>query len=69
MKQAITRALAATNGGPGLTAADLASLLGTPEAVVRNTLSQLVFDDRTITCAADGRFKLGDPTPLITLGG
>lgn len=70
MAEAIRRALAETNGGPGLTADELAARLGAPIAIMRNELSRLVFSkDGGVTCIADskrgeGRFKLGDSGPL-----
>lgn len=67
MKQAVTREIAATNGGPGLTAEELAERLGAARAVIRNTLSTLVFDDLAVICGTDGRYKLGDPTAAFKL--
>jgi hypothetical protein len=70
MAEAIRRELAATNGGPGLTAAELASRLGATPAVMRNELARLVFSkDGGVTCIADnrygaGRYKLGDSAAL-----
>lgn len=63
----IVRALAARNGGPGLTAAELAEQFGQPEALVRNALAQLVFGERMVTCDRDGRYKLGDPKRIIEM--
>lgn len=65
MNTAVMQALAATNGGPGLTADELAAQLGSATATMRNTLSQMVFEDKVVTCDRAGRYKLGDPTPLI----
>jgi hypothetical protein len=62
---AVTRALAATNGGPGLTARELSERLGSPEPVIRNVLAGLVFRDKTAVCDAEGVFKLGDPAALL----
>ncbi len=67
MKTAVTQALAATNGGPGLTVEDLAARLGIAKPIVRHTLAALVFTDRTATCGRDGRYKLGDPKALLEL--
>lgn len=66
-RTAIKQALAATNGGPGLTSRELADGLGTPEPWVRQTLSDMAFQEKVATCGADGRWKLGDPTPLLTM--
>lgn len=54
--------------GPA-TAAEIATRHGHPEAVVRNTLSALVFDAKSVTCDRAGRYQLGDPTPLIEMRG
>lgn len=62
---AVTRALAATNGGPGLTARELSVATGSPEPVIRNVLAGLVFREKTAVCDAAGVFKLGDPARLI----
>lgn len=71
LSTAVTRELAARNGGPGLTAEDLAARLGSPVAVVRNTLAQLVFVDGTVTVepgkAGGGRYKVGDPSGLLSV--
>lgn len=67
MSKAVMQALAATNGGPGLTADELAERFGTPPAFMRNTLSSLVFEDQIVTCDAQGRYKLGNPKHLILL--
>lgn len=70
MAVAISRELASTNGGPGLTADELASRLGASTAVMRNELARLVFaKDGGVTCIADsrygaGRYKLGDSVAL-----
>lgn len=68
MNSAVTQALAATNGGPGLTAEELAIQFGQTTAAMRNTLAVMVFDEGTVTCDRAGRYKLGDPTPLIECG-
>ena len=62
---AVTRALAVTNGGPGLTARELAERTGSPEAMIRNVLAGLVFREKTAVCDAAGVFKLGDPAALL----
>lgn len=54
--------------GPA-TAAEIAAGHGHPEAVIRNTLSALVFDAKSVTCDRSGRYRLGDPTPLIEMRG
>lgn len=70
MDAAIRRELAACNGGPGLTAAELAERLGSAPAVMRTELAALVFSKAGgVTCRADsrygtGRFVLGDSTAL-----
>jgi predicted ArsR family transcriptional regulator len=70
MTTAIRQQLAATNGGPGLTADELAARLGATPAIMRNELARLVFaKDGGVTCIADGkrgagRYKLGDSGPL-----
>lgn len=67
MTGSIKRALLAHNGGPGLTAEELATQTGLPLALVRNALASLIFDEGIVTCTAEGRYKTGDPTPLINL--
>lgn len=66
---AIVRELAATNGGPGLTAVELSQRLGAPCAVVRQALSVLVFVEGRVTVehgrSGGGRYKLGDPARLL----
>jgi hypothetical protein len=70
MATAIRLALASTNGGPGLTADELATRLGATPAIMRNELARLVFaKDGGVTCIADSRYgtsryKLGDSGPL-----
>lgn len=64
---AICRQLAARNGGPGLTADELAGAVGLARPYVRQELAALVFREGTVTCDRDGRYKLGDPTPLLEL--
>jgi hypothetical protein len=70
MHAAIRRALAECNGGPGLTADELAARLGCPLAVMRTELAAPTFSKTGgVTCIADGkrgagRFKLGDSGPL-----
>lgn len=63
--KAITLALAACNGGPGLTAQQLAERLGQPLACVRQQMAQLVFTEGVVTCDRAGRYKLGDPAALL----
>lgn len=72
MATAIKLQLAATNGGPGLTAEELAARLGAPTAIMRTELSHLVFRAGDVTCIADsptsvGRYKLGSSEPLMML--
>lgn len=70
MATAIKLQLAATNGGPGLTADELATRLGATTAIMRNELARLVFaKDGGVTCIADSRYgtaryKLGDSEQL-----
>jgi hypothetical protein len=59
------RVLAEANGGPGLTADQLATKLSCPRALVCNDLSYLVFKAKQVTCDREGRYRLGDPTPLL----
>jgi hypothetical protein len=75
MEVAIRRALASCNGGPGLTADELAERLGAPVPIVRTVVSGLVFDKTAgVTCCADGkrgsgRYVLGDSAPLRKVSG
>jgi hypothetical protein len=62
---AVTRLLATTNGGPGLSPAELSERTGSPEPVIRNVLSGLVLREKSVTCDAAGLFKLGDPSGLL----
>lgn len=64
----VRQSLAARNGGPGITAKDLADDLGLPLAVVRQTLATMVFREGIATCDGEGRFKLGDPTAVVRMG-
>lgn len=70
MTVAIRRTLAECNGGPGLTADELAARLGATTAIMRNELARLVFSkDGGVTCIADGkcgpgRYKLGSSERL-----
>lgn len=70
MSEAIRRQLAACNGGPGLTADELAALLGVPAPLMRTELAGLVFaKDGGVTCRADGpraagRYVLGSSDDL-----
>lgn len=71
MDVAIRRELAACNGGPGLTAAELAERLGAAPAAMRTELAALVFSKAGgVTChaagkRAEGRYVLGDSSPLM----
>ncbi len=67
LERATLRALAARNGGPGLTAAELAEQLGASLPIMRHALATLVFTRREATCHADGRYVLGDPSRLIEM--
>lgn len=64
----VRRALAARNGGPGITAAELAAELDISVAYVRHAFTVLVFTERIATCDAEGRHRLGDPTALLRMG-
>lgn len=70
MAVAITRQLAACNGGPGLTAGELAARLGCQPALVRTELAGLVFSAvGGVTCVAEtrraeARYVLGDSAAL-----
>lgn len=67
--QAICRLLAETNGGPGLTADELAERLGQPRAVIRQEMAQLVLRRKECTIDKQGRYKLGPPpTALFEVG-
>ncbi len=61
MRSAILRALAARNGGPGLTAEELAEAVGQPVALVRSALAVLVYDDREVRVEGGDRMVLGEP--------
>jgi hypothetical protein len=73
MAQAIRLQLAACNGGPGLTADELAARWGLAPAIMRTELAHMVFaKDGGVTCIADGprsagRYKLGDSASLRTV--
>lgn len=75
IEQAIMQRLAAQNGGPGLTVAELATGLHRDRASIRNALAELIFRRKQITCerptgtkAADARYRIGDPAPLLRVG-
>lgn len=59
--QTICRALAATNGGPGLTADELADRLGCPCAVIRQEMAGFVLRQKVCTIDRAGRYKVGAP--------
>lgn len=59
MATAIRRALAECNGGPGLTAEELAERFGCSLASMRTELAGLVFVDRDVTCEASGKRRAG----------
>ncbi len=65
--KAAMRELAACNGGPGLTAQELADRVGAALPQMRQALSSLVFNEKRITCGRDGRYVIGDPAPLLKL--
>jgi DNA-binding IclR family transcriptional regulator len=67
VKDQIMQALAATNGGPGLTSEELVGKLGMPRALVRQELARLVFDEQLVTCHVDGRYKIGDPASILVV--
>jgi hypothetical protein len=75
MAEAIRRQLAECNGGPGLTADELAVRLGSTVAIMRIELAALVFTKGGgVTCMAEGkraagRYVLGDSTPLRQVSG
>lgn len=62
------RVLAARNGGPGISANDLAREVGLPRAIVRQHLHTLVFVEGIATCDAEGLFRLGDPSNVVRMG-
>lgn len=62
----VRRALAAHNGGPGLTEAELVAATGQPRAIVRVALADICLVERIATCDAEGRYRLGDPSALLT---
>lgn len=62
---AICRRLAECNGGPGLTCDELSKAVGVTRPFVRQELAQLVFREHAVTCDRAGRYRLGDPTPLL----
>jgi hypothetical protein len=70
MSEAIRRHLAACNGGPGLTADELAERMGAPTADVRAELAKVVLGPGSgVTCVAEtkraeGRYVLGDSAAL-----
>jgi DNA-binding IclR family transcriptional regulator len=59
--QAICRLLAETNGGPGLTADELAERLGHPRAVIRQEMANLCLRQKVVTIDRSGRYKMGPP--------
>jgi DNA-binding IclR family transcriptional regulator len=59
--------LASCNGGSGLTSREIADRLIVPDALVRNTLAALIFNEHAVTCDREGRYKLGDPTRLLVI--
>lgn len=70
LTSAVVQQLAACNGGPGLTDAELAARLGCQPAVMRTALAGMVFaKDGGITCVAaspraEARYVLGDSAAL-----
>jgi len=48
-----------------LTGDELAVEIGLAGAFVSSELAKLVFDARAVTCDRAGRFRVGDPTPLL----
>lgn len=67
MAGTVRQALAAANGGPGLTVEEIAAQTGKPAAAVRSTLYGLVFEERVATVRPGDRYALGDPRPLLEL--
>ena len=77
MIPALAQALAAVNGGPGLTFDELVEATRLPPVTVRAALGHAVFDEGAVTCVVPqfvkgatpepGRYRLGDPTPLLQL--
>lgn len=63
----VQQLLGSVNGGPGATAVEIAARLGMPLPFVRQELAALVFREQVATCDREGRYRLGDPTPLLTL--
>ena len=59
--QTICRELARCNGGPGLTADELAERLGCPRAVIRQEMAGLVLRQKVCTIDRAGRYKVGVP--------
>lgn len=80
-RERISQALAACNGGPGLTLDELAAATGFDRPTLRSALASMTHDDHTVTCergpgpdgapgaapAPSARYRLGDPTPLILI--
>lgn len=78
----IKQALAATNGGPGLTVDELCEQLHADRSSVRSALARLIYEEGSVTAirgpgpngepggAPPGttQHKLGDPTALILIG-
>jgi DNA-binding IclR family transcriptional regulator len=65
----VRRALAARNGGPGITTGELSQQLEQPEPLVRQAVAHLVLSERIATCDGEGKYRLGDPTALLRMGG
>lgn len=63
--QAICQKLAECNGGPGLTADELAERLGQPRAVIRQEMAGLVLRRKVVTVGRDGRYKMGPPPKAL----
>lgn len=55
--------------GTPLTVDELAERIGIPRAHVRAAVSEMVFQEKRLTCGRDGRFTLGHPGALLSVGG
>lgn len=55
--------------GSRMSVDQLAESIGIPRPHVRAAVAEMVFTNREITCDREGFFYVGDPTPLIMMGG
>lgn len=67
--QTICRTLAQCNGGPGLTADELADRLGCSRAVIRQEMAGLVLRQKVCTIDKQGRYKVGPPSRSLFVVG